>query len=410
MKNECKKETQQIEEYLSKTCDEKFNQFKSCGEESNCPCSEGTSSGGKVDFVLLIDSSGSMSSKAKAINDAAIEAFEQAKKECGADVRDTWLWVDRAKPSSSSSHSLGADAGNYTQSHQQYLEGIGATGPFYHDMPDNPATGGSYPPEQGADAVADISKFFDWREGACRSIFYVSDTTLEGGNPGSSDATANDLAKNNAISVANANSVTVFAHRAANYVPTGGMSASDCDQDYQELCTGTGGFAETGSSPTIELYKNLISRAICECGGGCLEVEAPEIKPCISISWGDSKCDSLETDDFEILCISICNCYSNVTFNDLNINLIEITDSDGNTIANLPDGTPSVQAVPKGPLCFGTIAPCKDGETSCVSREFVINTRGAKEGNYLVKLHGICFEVSFSYNNTACFEFELCKS
>jgi hypothetical protein len=128
------------------------------------------------------------------------------------------------------------------------------------------------------------------------------------------------------------------------------------------------------------------------------------------MSWGDSDCDGLETDDFEILYISVCNCYSNIAFNHFTISRIEITDSDGNAVANLPDGTPSVQAVPIGPIYFGTIAPCDKGEASCVNRQFVINTRGAKEGEYQVTLQGVCFDVSVNYHQESCFKFTLCKS
>jgi hypothetical protein len=173
-----------------------------------------------------------------------------------------------------------------------------------------------------------------------------------------------------------------------------------------------GGYAETGGFPSPELYEKLIEKAICNCGEGCTTVDQPEVKPCISISWGDSVCDGLETDDFEILCISVCNCYSNIAFNNFTIGRIEVTDSDsdGNAVANLPDGTPSVQAVPIGPICFGVIEPCEEGEASCINREFIINTRGAKDGEYKVILHGICFDVNFNYHQDSCFDFKLCKS
>jgi len=395
MKNKCEKEIQRVEEYLIKSCAGKFNKFKSCEEEVSCPCSSNTSSNsGSVDLVILVDSSYSMSSTWKAIIDASGSLKDAIRDKCGKQARITLLSLDMVNPGS------GGDAPTGFTSHEQYIiDNVGYPGPFATDD-------ATWDGEQGSKAIADVSNHFPWKEGACRSILYVSDEWLDGIDNGEAASAASIPI---GVNAANSNNVTVFTH----LVSSGGSpSASNpiLATHYTQLAESTGGSSHIGDKPSKKLYTNLISEAACNCGGGCLEVEAPEIKPCISISWGDSKCDSLETDDFEILCISICNCYSNIAFNNLTISLIEITDSDGNTVANLPDGTPSVQAVPIGPICFGAVAPCDEGEVSCISREFVINTRGAKEGNYQVKLHGICFEVCFTYKSTSCFEFKLCKS
>ncbi|MEI9853027.1 MAG: hypothetical protein WDN24_21700 [Sphingomonas sp.] len=57
-----------------------------------------------------------------------------------------------------------------------------------------------------------------------------------------------------------------------------------------------------------------------------------------------------------------------------------VTLPDGGEVPGLPDGTPSVQVVPLGPVCFGDIPPCRDETPGCVSREFVVRTRGARGG------------------------------
>ena len=343
-----------------------------------------------------------MSSAINAISEAANTALENAKKECNTDISVDWFLVDPKKPGSAA-----ISSGNFSNSHQVYLETI--TPPntvFFSEIPDSP---GSLASEQGADAIADISKYYDWDKGACRSILYISDSILE--EDGSSEA-SNDAAVNQAISVANSHHVTVFAHRIDPYTGAtfGGISSAVSDPDYVNLCSATGGVAEIGGKPSAKIYKKLITRAVCDCGKGCKEVKIPDIKPCISISWGDSDCDSIETDDFEKLCITVCNCYSNVTFCDFNIFQIEVTDCHGCPVALLPDGTPSVDVVPVGPFCFGDIKPCSEGEASCVSREFVLNTCGAIKGKYQIKLDAICFEVKYTYSEEACFKFDLCKS
>jgi hypothetical protein len=166
---------------------------------------------------------------------------------------------------------------------------------------------------------------------------------------------------------------------------------------------------------------NLLPRINCDCLHDgpeadsdcrciCHAIELPDIEPCISIRWGDSKCDCIETDDVEVLCITVCNCYSNVAFNNLTIGHILITDMAGNPVPLLPDGTPSVQALPSGPICFGDIGPCKEsGRPTCVSRELVLYTRGAVGQDYLLSFEGVCFTISYQSQSKQCFIVTLCR-
>ncbi|HIO92863.1 MAG TPA: hypothetical protein EYG68_08500 [Leucothrix mucor] len=410
MKN-VKKEQAELESYLSKSCGGKFNKFESCAEEkeSDCPCSSaGESGNGKVDLVILVDSSGSMGGAWKAINDASKKLESAINEKCGAEVIITRLFLDtKFDGSSSASGTAASSVESYGFiSHEEYIRNassyrsgaIDYMGTFETNDPSH--SGGEHAEgEEGSRGIADVSSHFPWEKNHCRSILYISDEWLDSGGGGSIGSLASIPT---AVNAANSNSVTVFTHLIG--------SNTDMASHYTQLAESTGGSAHIGDSPSADLYIELVSDAACNCGKGCVEIETPEIKPCISISWGDSDCDCLETDDFEILCISVCNCYSNIAFSDFTINMIEITNSDGKAIANLPDGTPSVQAVPIGPFCFGTIPPCEDGEASCVSREFVINTRGAKDGDYKVQLHGVCFNVSFDYHQETCLQFTLCKS
>ncbi len=147
----------------------------------------------------------------------------------------------------------------------------------------------------------------------------------------------------------------------------------------------------------------------CKCDCDCKPLVFPEIEPCIEVKWGDSKCDCLETDDIEVACITICNCYSNVTFKDLMIGQIVVTAANGGPVPTLPDGTPSVQVIPSGPICFGDIGPCVDGRPTCISRELVVYTRGAVGGRYRLGFRGICFEVCHEYQTDRCFVMKLCQ-
>jgi hypothetical protein len=133
------------------------------------------------------------------------------------------------------------------------------------------------------------------------------------------------------------------------------------------------------------------------CERRCQEAPAPKLTPCVHVRWGDGANDHLETDDTEILCITVCNPYSNVVLKDFTVQIL-VLDAGGNMVANLPNGTPSVQIKPQFNVCFGDIPACdpqSERQQSCVSREVVMINRGAIEGKYQVRIF-YCFEACFN--------------
>jgi len=139
-------------------------------------------------------------------------------------------------------------------------------------------------------------------------------------------------------------------------------------------------------------------------GETCTALDLPHLTPRISITWGNSPCDGMESDDTEVMSVTICNPYSNVTFTALTAAHMHLVTEDGSPVPSAPDGTPSVTLVPRGPQCFGDIAPC-----SCVTREFAVRTRGAKPGAYHLHVDGICFDVCMHQDTSACFILPVCK-
>lgn len=173
--------------------------------------------------------------------------------------------------------------------------------------------------------------------------------------------------------------------------------------------------------PRLDAAANELLRRLCEgkkfgqkagnCSDGrCQRVEEPKIEPCVHLRWGDGPQDQLETEDTEVLCITVCNPYSNVALNDFTVQIF-VRNADGTPVANLPDGTPSVQIKPEFMICFGDIPPCnpQNPRNSCVSREVVLLTRGAKVGGYQIFVL-YCFQACFTKLSAAAFKVNLVAS
>ncbi len=388
-KRGCENGIEAVNTILEKRKDLNQNDLKKCGsEESGCGCSksDGDTKGKKTDLVVLIDTSGSMNSPSRVVSEAVEEAIAAARKTCEPDLRILFLGLEKPMPGTI-----------FTQSHRDYLMSLHGSSIVL--AANQGHVGNIY--EQGANGVEDLSKYMDWREGACRSIFYISDEKLDSINP--TNTIANDTAATQAaIKMANENNVTVFSHHLER-----ARVGAEFVQNYRDLCEETGGELFLSAAPNVKEYVNILSKAICNACGKpkCKEVDFPEIEPCINISWGQSDCDCIESSDYEVMTLTVCNCYSNTIFENFKITAIQITDKNGKPVPSLPNGKPSVQLLPIGPYCFGNIGPC-----SCVSREFVLINEGAKAGDYKVQLHGICFDVSRNITKEVeCFGVTICK-
>lgn len=133
------------------------------------------------------------------------------------------------------------------------------------------------------------------------------------------------------------------------------------------------------------------------CSQRCQGIEEPQIEPCLHLRWGDGPQDHLETDDTEVLCITVCNPYFNVTLKNFTLQLLVIPPG-GGAVPNQADGTPSVMIKPQFNICFDDIPPCSlevASPKSCVSREVVLINRGAIPGQYKVFV-AYCFEACFT--------------
>lgn len=389
----CDEINKAVSNYVGRQCSTKANSLPHHGEDthSGCGCTgRDPDAPFLADLIVLIDSSGSMSRAASAVSSAVDRAIEAAKASCPVDLRIAYFGVE------------GVWSGTvFTTSHLDYLTGLGVDP---STLATNNPTGG-YAREEGANAVEDLSNHYDWRDDACRAIFYISDEELDGISP-LGDVANEAAAVAGAVAAATTNNVTVFA----NHLTTLNRGAT-VEQNYRDMCEPTGGKAYISAAPSVSEYESMLAEAICgSCGvPSCTTIEKPAIEPCISVTWGDSDCDCMETDDTEIVCVTISNCYADVTLRNFNIGAVYIREVGGGAVPMLPDGSPSVEIVPLGPVCFGDVGPCVDDVPGQVSRQFMIRTRGAKAGDYELRMLGVCYDVCFHYQENEAFTLTLCK-
>lgn len=372
-----------VDDLLEKECKKKELNAEGLLSEEGCACS-GTNGNAPaiVDVVVLVDTSGSMKSAAANVSTAAAIAIANAEKTCPTDLRLDWFGLEGIWTGT-----------NFTASSRDYLVGLFGV---------NAADLNTVTSEDGAKGIGDLADHYDWRDGACRAILYIGDEGMEAGDP--HDA-ADAAAVTQAIADANSNNVQVFTHRVSGTSATADPSKI---VSYQSLATQTGGKFFNGPAAVAD-YENLMTEVICNACGVCKHAPIDNIEPCLSLSWGDSDCDKIETSDTEKICITACNCYDNITFKDLVVKAIIVVDSQGKPVATLPDGTPSADITPIGPICFGDILPCDENGATCVSRQVLLQTCGAIPGDYLIAIF-YCYEASFHGLSAQGFKIELCAS
>jgi|GEM_PF-3949671 len=137
--------------------------------------------------------------------------------------------------------------------------------------------------------------------------------------------------------------------------------------------------------------------------GGCeaqAVVAGVNFEPCFHFHWGDGAKDQIEEHDTEVFYLTVCNNFSDVRYNGLQISKVTL----------VPDVHPldKIHIVPDRLISFDCLEPC-----SCQTREFAIITRANDTaGNYRLEVE-YCFEdmsiVNSSQSGTVGFDVEITK-
>lgn len=226
-----------------------FAGCQKCEDVEPLPCG-GSSIKPKVDLIVLIDNSGSMNNISNAVNQAT-SSFKNGVLSCPSDLRVVYFGLAGTWPGTV-----------FNQNHQLYLNSL-------HPTKTSWAANSNYvgyDQEQGANAIEDLSGFFDWRDKACRAIFYLSDEELDSFFP-IGDYSNEDAVTNEAIVAANNNDVAVFNHFIDHQ-----NRGSQIIKNYEDLADHTGGIHFYNTDPSIidsSFYKALLPKILCNSCNAC---------------------------------------------------------------------------------------------------------------------------------------------
>lgn len=122
----------------------------------------------------------------------------------------------------------------------------------------------------------------------------------------------------------------------------------------------------------------------------CSTLDLPTLEPCFYLHWGDGRRDQMETHDDEVMYISACNPYGNLSFKGLTITSISIVPTP--TVGN--DGTKTIQIVPDKLICLGDLCGC-----TCTSQALSLLIRGAKPQNYEIHVEYCIDQIVINQDN-----------
>ncbi|MEG4274533.1 MULTISPECIES: hypothetical protein [unclassified Microcoleus] len=202
-----------------------------------------------VDLVVVIDSSASMKDEAVALNTAVAGAIEGARAHCPSDLRVVYLGVEGTFRDT-----------RFDRSIRNYLSGTCKVDESLLRGRSRGTVAGGGAQEDGARAIEDLSRHFDWRAGAGRAVFFLGDESLDAGNQDAKQDLFDIEAANAAISVATAANVRVHTYLGTSSVKE--KVRKEIEAEYARLARETGGQSFT-SQDALRGFQELLQNVIC---------------------------------------------------------------------------------------------------------------------------------------------------
>ncbi|WP_193015452.1 MULTISPECIES: VWA domain-containing protein [Gammaproteobacteria] len=156
-----------------------------------------------LDLVVVIDTSGSMSDESSDLSKDIDIAIQKALERCPSKLRVTFLGIEGTWEDTKFDQS----ASDYLKAQCVPERRLQARKPFKEaDGRDHAGNR-----EDLCRAVIDVSRYFDWRDGARRAIFVLGDEGMEGGGGVLTNAAV--IKNNEAITVAQHEKVKVYTYQ-----------------------------------------------------------------------------------------------------------------------------------------------------------------------------------------------------
>ncbi|MEE9354381.1 MAG: hypothetical protein V3U75_02215 [Methylococcaceae bacterium] len=202
-----------------------------------------------VDLVIVIDTSDSMGDKAEGLSKIAEKAIESTLTSCPSDLRVTWLGIEGTWKKT-----------NFNCSVRNYLiDTCNVQESKIQGKKWDPSNvfGSQESQEDGAPTMEDIANLYDWRKGAQKAMFYLSDEPLKGGGK---TVDQEDIdAANQAIDTANKAGMvihTYLAEKEDTFTP-------ELIQEYARVAEKTKGQAFTAKDSSAG-FEAVLKKIICQ--------------------------------------------------------------------------------------------------------------------------------------------------
>lgn len=204
---------------------------------------------GKIDFIVLTDTSYSIQRLAKTFSDAAVKGIEAASQSCPGDFRVVFLGIEGTIKDSQFTTTVRQDLINRVGIVAEELKSR-VKGDFNKRQQDEAAH-----QEDAAYSIVDLAKFFDWRPDAYRSILYMGNEALVGGGELVNQEQEDGLQEVTTVSKDNQTKIYTYFNSSSN---------NQVEALYKQLASETGGeHFNTSSKVDKELFQKIL----------CLQVE-----------------------------------------------------------------------------------------------------------------------------------------
>ncbi len=202
-----------------------------------------------IDLVIVIDTSDSMDDDAAGLSKAAEKAIESTRTSCPSDLRVVWLGIEGTWKNTKFDRTVRKYLTKQCNVSESDIKG--------RKWDEYDSITGQQAREDGAPTMEDIANHFDWRDGAQRAMFYLSDEPLKGGGK---TVDQEDIdAANQAIETANKEVMVIHTYLAEKE----DTFTTELIKEYARVAQKTQGYAFTAKD-SFKGFADVLKKIVCQ--------------------------------------------------------------------------------------------------------------------------------------------------